>query len=106
MISDKALEEAVDYLEESVEALAKKESERWYLEEFTGSLKAQIMAEHLAEPLGAQERYAKNDIRFKNHLKACEIAVYEHCKEKYLREAKKIKIDVWRTQQASNRERL
>jgi hypothetical protein len=61
------------------------------------------MAEHLAEPVNAQERYAFCDLRYKNHLEALKIAVYEDEKARYLREAAAVKIEVYRTEQATLR---
>lgn len=103
MIEDSEVEKALDYLRESSDSCAKRRAERIYLEEFTGSLKAQIMSEHLAETLGAQERYAKTDIRFRNHLEALKVAIYEDERGRFLREAAGAKIEAWRTQQANAR---
>lgn len=106
MISDEEIQKAIDWLRDTAESCAKKRAERLYLDDFTRSLKAQIMSEHLAEPLGAQERHAYADIRYKNHLEALRIAVFEDEKGRFLREAADAKIRCWQTQQANERGRI
>lgn len=103
MISENDVEKAVDYLRDSAEACARSRAERIYLDEFTRALKAQIMAEHLAEPVNAQERWALSDVRYRNHLEALKIAVYEDEKGRFLRSAAEAKIEAWRTQAANER---
>ena len=106
MISDEQIEAAVDYLRDSADACAKKRAERLYLEDFTRCLKAEIMSQHLAEALGAQERYAYGDMKYRNHLEALKLAIYEDEKGRFLRDAASAKIEAWRTQQANERGKL
>ena len=87
MLSETDIERAIDWLRDSADDCARKRAERLYLDDFTRSLKAQIMSEHLAEPLGAQERHAYADMRYKNHLEALKIAIFEDEKGRFLREA-------------------
>ena len=77
VITDEQVEAAVDYLRDSADSCAKKRAERLYLDEYTRALKSLIMSEHLAETLGAQERYAYSDIRYQNHLAALKISIWE-----------------------------
>lgn len=103
MISDTDIERAIDYLRDSAVDCAQKRAERLYLDDFTRSLKAQIMSEHLAEPLGAQERYAYSDVRYRNHLEALKLAIFEDEKGRFLREAADAKIRAWQTQSRNER---
>jgi hypothetical protein len=105
-ISDEALEKALDYLRNTAEQAAQARASRLYLEDFSRVLRAQIMSEHLAEPVNAQERYAFADIRFKNHLEGLKVAIFEDEKARYLREAAAVKIEVWRSIQANERQKL
>ena len=98
MISEADIEKALHWLVETADTCAKRRSERLYLEDFSRSLKAQIMSEHLAEPLGAQERHAYSDLRYRNHLEALKVAIYEDEKYRFLREAAQVRVDVWRSQ--------
>ena len=103
MINDSDIEKAIDWLRDNAETCAKKRAERLYLEDFSRSLKALIMSEHLAEPLGAQERYAYSDLRYRNHLEALKHAIFLDEQARFLRDAANAKIEAWRTQQANQR---
>jgi len=103
MISDEQLERALDYLRDTAEAAAQKRADRLYLDDYTRVLRATVMAEHLAEPVNAQERYAHCDIRYRNHLEALKIAIFEDEKARFLREAAAVKISVWQSQGANER---
>jgi hypothetical protein len=106
MVTDEALEKALDYLRDTADMAAETRAKRLYLDDYSRVIKATIMAEHLAEPVNAQERYAFCDLRYKNHLEALKIAVYEDEKARYLREAAAVKIEVWRSEQANERQKL
>lgn len=106
MIDEQQVELALDFLRDSSDSCAKKRAERIYLEEFRKSLKSQIMSEHLAEPIGAQERFAYSDIRYRNHLESLKLAIFEDEKGRFLREAAVAKLEAWRTQQANERGKL
>jgi hypothetical protein len=103
MITDDQVERALDFLRDNAEDSGKARATRVYLEEFRKSLKAQIMSEHLAEPIGAQERFAYNDIRYRNHLEALKQAVYEDERLRFLRGAAEAKIEAWRTMCSNQR---
>jgi hypothetical protein len=103
MITDEQVERALDFLRDNAEDSAKARAHRIYLEEFRKSLKAQVMSEHLAEAIGAQERYAYNDIRYRNHLEALKQAVYDDERLRFLRGAAEAKIEAWRTMCSNQR---
>ena len=98
MISEESIELAVNWLRDNADAAAKARSERLYLDDYSRVLKATIMSEHLAEPVNAQERHAYSDIRYKNHLEALKIAIFQDEKARYLRDAATVKVEVWRSQ--------
>ena len=106
MIPESSVEKALEWLVESAESCAKKRAERLYLEDFTRSLKAEIMSQHLAEPLGAQERYAFSDLRYRNHLEALKQAIFLDEQARFLRSAAETKIAAWQTQCANERGKL
>lgn len=103
MITDEQVEKALDFLRDNAEDSAQARANRIYLEEFRKSLKAQIMAEHLAEPIGAQERWAYDDIRYRNHLEGLKQAVYNDERLRFLRGAAEAKIEAWRTMCSNQR---
>ncbi len=106
MVTDEALEKALDYLRDTAEAAAQSRANRMYLDDYSRVLRASIMSEHLAEPVNAQERYAYADVRFRNHLEGLKQAIYEDERNRFLREAAAIKIEVWRSEQANERQKL
>ena len=103
MISDESLEKALDYLRDSATEAAQARANRLSLEDFSRVLKAQVMSEHLAETIGAQERFAYSDIRYRNHLEGLKVAIFNDEKHRYLREAASAKIEIWRSEQANQR---
>lgn len=106
MISESDIERALDFLRDTAEEAAQARANRLHLDDFSRCLKAEIMSEHLAEPLGAQERHAYGDLRYRNHLEALKLAIYEDEKGRFLRDAANAKIEAWRTQQANERGKL
>ena len=103
MISDEQLDRALDYLRDSATQAAQARANRLHLDDYSRVLKATIMAEHLAEPVNAQERWAYSDIRYRNHLEGLKVAIFEDEKHRYLRDAASVKIEVWRSEQANQR---
>lgn len=106
MVSDEAMEKALDYLRDTAEEAAHSRAKRLYLEDYSRVLKATIMSEHLAEAVNAQERNAYADTRYRNHLEGLRQAVFEDEKARFLREAAAVKIEIWRSEQANERQKL
>jgi len=106
VISEEEVDKALHWLIDTASECAEKRAHRLYLDEFTRSLRSQIMSEHLAETLGAQERFALSDIRYRNHLEALKIAIFRDENARFLREAAVIKLDVYRTQCANHRGKI
>ena len=102
MISDDDVEKALDYLRDSAKLAAKARAERIYVEEYRKTVKANIQQEFSKEPIGAQEREAYDDPRYRQHLEAIREAVFIDEHARFLREAAIAKIEAWRTM-CSNR---
>ena len=98
MIDPDDIDRAVEFLRDSSEKAAKARAERLHMEDFTKSLKAQIMSEHVEKPLGAQEREAYADPRYVTHLETLKMCVHNDEKFRFLREAAQARIEVWRSQ--------
>ena len=98
--------EAIDYMVSKAKEFAKAKSDRTYMEEYRKTLKAELCKDALArgvEAVNAQEREAYSHPTYKTHLEAIREAVKD---EEYLRWmliAAQARIDVWRSQEASNR---
>lgn len=98
MIDVDEIDKAVAFLRDTAERAAKARAERLHLEDFSRSLKAKLMSEHIEESLGAQERYAYADPRYIAHLEALKMTIHDDEKYRFLREAAQAKIEVWRSQ--------
>lgn len=103
MIQEQDIDRALAYLRDTAEAAAKARAERLYLDDYSRVLKATIMSEHLAEPVNAQERHAYSDMRYRNHLEALKLAIFEDEKARFLRDAADAKIRAWQTMNANAR---
>ena len=103
MINDEAIDKALAFLRDTAQDAAQARANRLHLDDYSRVIKAQIMSEHLAETVSAQERYAYGDVRYRNHLEALKVAIFEDEKMRFLREAAGAKIEVWRSIQANQR---
>lgn len=103
MISDEDVDKAVEYLRTNARPAAQAKANRMYAEEYRKVVKAQIMREHMMDPLGGQERNAYADPRYKQHLEAVREAVEKDEYNRWMMSAAEAKIEAWRTQQANQR---
>ncbi len=106
MITDEDAEKAVDYLRDTAVTAAQSKANRIYVEEYRKTVKAQIMSEYAEQPIGAQEREAYADDRYKQHLLAIKEAVEIDERNRFMREAADAKIHAWQTQRANERARV
>lgn len=91
------------FLRKSAIPAAQARADRLHLEDYSRVLKATIMAEHLDDPVSAQERWAYADPRYAAHLEALKAAIAKDEELRYMREAALVKAEVWRSMEASNR---
>jgi hypothetical protein len=103
MISDDDIDKALNYLRDSAIPAAQATANRQHLENTKHSMKAILMAEHIMEPVNAQERWAFADDRYKVHLDGLKEAIFEDEKYTNLREAAEAKIRAWQTMNATLR---
>ena len=97
---------AVDFILKNAPAFAKAKSERVYLEEFRKSKKALLMKDALIngiEAANAQEREAYADAEYQELLKGLAEAIEVEETLKWKMEAARMRVDVWRSEEASNR---
>jgi hypothetical protein len=102
-ISEDQVEKALDYLRDNAHEAAVATAERIYLEEYTKVIKSQIMQEYKELTIGAQEREALADARYRDHLDAVRIAVEREHEHRFMRRAAEAKIDAWRTMCSNER---
>jgi hypothetical protein len=103
VISEKQVEQALDYLRDNCEEAAQARAESHYMEQYRKSLKAIIMKEHVHLPVAAQEREAYADPRMIAHLDVMRHADYVSTKHLFMRQSAEAKIQAWQTQSANNR---
>ena len=97
---------AVDYMVAKAGEYAQAEANKVYMEEMRKTIKAEQMIE--AEEMGhktavMQEREAYSSQRYKTHLEALRTAVEERERLRWMLIAAQARIDVWKTQEMSNR---
>jgi hypothetical protein len=95
--------EAVNFMLKNSGALAEAKAARTYLEQFIKSKKAIIMKAHPGLPANAQEREALADSEYIELLGGLREAVEKEENLRWHMEAAKIRVDIWRSQEASNR---
>jgi len=94
---------AIEYIQKNALPYAKAKSERLFIEGYLKSVKAILMNECDLSSLGAKEQFAYSNIRYQEQLNALRIVVEEEERLKYLMEAAKMKVEVWKTQEYTKR---
>lgn len=97
---------AVDYIIANREKYAEAKAARVYLEEFRKSKKALLMKDALAqgiEAANAQEREAYSHPEYQQLLKDLQIAIETEESIKWMMEAARMRVDIWRTEEATAR---
>lgn len=88
---------------ENAPKLAQAKAERIYMEEFRKTLKAQLMKGCGLEAIGAQEREAYAHPDYVKHLAGLKEAVQAEELLRWRMVADQASVEVWRSQEASNR---
>jgi hypothetical protein len=99
-------QKSVDYMVAKAGEYAQAEASKVYMEEMRKTIKAEqmIVAEALGHKTAAmQEREAYASERYKHHLDVLRTAVEERERLRWMLIAAQARIEVWRSQNASNR---
>ena len=97
---------AVDFILKNAAQYAKAKSNRIYLEEFRKTKKALLMKDALTkgiEAANAQEREAYADAEYQELLKGLAEAIEVEETLKWKMEAARMRIEIWKTEEYSNR---
>ena len=97
---------AVDFMIAKSKSYAQAEGNKTYMEELRKTIKAEQMieAENLGHKTAAiQEREAYASPKYREHLKALQAAVEAREELRWMLIAAQARIEVWRSQEASNR---
>lgn len=99
MIEESDVERAIQWMIDNAGKAAEARANREHVEQFRKTLKAQLMKEHAAHPLGVQEREAYADARYVAHLDALRAAVEQDERMRWLMTAAETRVSAWQTQQ-------
>jgi len=100
---------AIDYIIHNASRYAQAKANRIFIEEFRKSKKALLMKDALArgyEAVNAQEREAYSDPEYLEVLRGIKEATAEEEELRWKLEAAKMRVDVWRTEQATARSQV
>lgn len=94
---------AINFIIENAPKFAEAKSNRVYLENFLKVKKAQLMQDCKNEPVSRAESYALAHPDYLVIVEGIKIAMLEEEKLKYFLEAARLRAEIWRTTEASNR---
>jgi len=94
---------AIKYIQDNAQGYADAKAARIYIEQYLKTVKAQLMSESDEKTLGAQETYAFAHGRYMDQLMGLKAAVAQEEHLKYMLEAAKLRIEVWKTEQYNMR---
>lgn len=94
---------AVDYILANSAKFADAKANRVYIEEFRKSKKALLMNESTESTVNAREQFAYSHPDYIQLLEGLKVAVGIEESLKWQMEAARLRIEIWRTQEASNR---
>jgi len=94
---------AIDFLLKNAEKYAKAKAQRVYLEEFRKSKKALLMNQCDEKTVNAREQYAYSHPEYTGLLDGIQSAVEVEETLKWHQIAAQLRVEVWRSQEASNR---
>lgn len=95
--------QAVDFILKNAKLFAKAKSDRIYLEEFRKSKKALLMKDSLETTSAAQERDAYAHEEYRELLLGLKQAVEVEEQLRWTLIAAQARVEIWRSQEASNR---
>ena len=94
---------AVDYIRDNAGRFAAAKADRVYIEEFRKSKKALLMTESDASSAVAREQYAYSHPEYLSLLDGLKAAVEVEEQVRWEMIAAQARVEVWRSQEASNR---
>lgn len=103
-MQDRDPHEAVDYILRHAKQFAKAKAERTYIEHYRKSLKAILMKKSNESAIGAQEREAYAHPEMLELIRGLQAAVEIEEKLKWDITAAELRVEIWRTEQANNRQ--
>lgn len=90
---------AIRYIQENAQDYADAKAGRVFIEQFLKTVKAQLMSESDEKTLGAQETFAYAHGKYIDQLQGLKAAVAKEEYLKYMIDAAKLKVEIWKTEQ-------
>jgi hypothetical protein len=106
MITVEEIDKALAYLRDNSEKDAQARAERFYMEEWIKTVRAQEQAKCEGMSIAASEVLARTSESYIRALDAYRTAVFEDERRRFLRCAAEAKIEAYRTQEATKRAEL
>ena len=103
MITDKQIEDALDYLRDSAKPAAVARAQARTLEKYLGVVEAQQKAKAIGRSNAAAQDEARSSPEYREALTAWEEAVRRDAECTMLRESASARIEAWRTQSSNLR---
>ena len=97
------IDKTLAFIRDHAPKLAKAKSERIYLENYKKSLIAILYAESNDKTIADRENYAYAHPDYIKHLQALKTAVEEEETIKWQMTSAELRVEVWRSQEATNR---
>jgi len=94
---------AIEYIQKNAEVFSEAKSERVRIEAYLKYLKASLMNKSESNSLGAKETYAYSHPEYLEQINGLKVAVEAEERMKYMLEAAKMKVEVWKTQEYTKR---
>ena len=104
MIADEQAEKAADFIRDNASEYAKAKGERIYLDQYRKTKKALLMEECEEKTQAAKETWAYAHMDYEQLLDGLKEAVVQEETLRWQMTAAQTKIEIWRTQQANNRQ--
>jgi len=102
MITEAEVERALDYMRNHSGDYAKAKAERIYLEQYRKTKKA-VLVQQARGTVQERESFAYGHPDYVELLEGLKIAVENEEKFRWMIESARVKVEVWRTQQANSR---
>lgn len=93
----------LDFIRDNAVQMAQAKATRVYIEESLRTVKATVMQRHTGLPVSAQEREAYASPEYRTALEGLRAAVEAEESLRWLMVGAQQKIEVWRSQESSNR---
>ncbi len=103
MITESEIDKALAYLRDNAERDAQARANRFYMEEWLKTVRAQEQAKCAGMSVAAAEVQARVSDAYLTALEAYREAIYEDERRRFLRGAAEAKIEAWRTQSSNLR---